>query len=52
LPVLEVALKKWVVEFFKKVKNFFVTMDIWSYPGLDKLYLGVVVKYYSKLPII
>jgi hypothetical protein len=63
LRVLEVTLKKWVVEYFQKVKNniesnlkqvknYFVTMDIWSHPGLDKLYLGVVVKFNLKSSII
>jgi hypothetical protein len=55
LRVLEATLKKWVVEYFQKVKdnaesnlkqvkNYFVTMDIWSQPSMDQLYLGVVVK--------
>jgi hypothetical protein len=56
LCVFSATLKKWVVEYFQKVKNnvvsnlkqvknYFVTMDIWSQPDLDKLYLGVVVKF-------
>ncbi|XP_045031858.1 uncharacterized protein LOC123474084 [Daphnia magna] len=52
------TLKKWVVEYSMKVKrnvvstlkllkNYFVTMDIWSQPGLDKFYLGVVAVYFN-----
>ncbi|KZS10501.1 Uncharacterized protein APZ42_025025 [Daphnia magna] len=52
------TLKKWVVDYSTKVKkniiaslkaamNFFVTMDIWSQPGLDKFYLGVVAVFYN-----
>ena len=52
------TLKKWVVEYsmnvkrnvvstLKLVKNYFVTMDIWSQPGLDKFYLGVVAVYFN-----
>jgi rubredoxin len=55
LRVLEAKLKKWAVEYFQKVKNnvvsnlkqvknYFLTMDIWSQPSLAKLYLGVFVK--------
>ena len=51
-------LKKWVVQYsediMKKVisnlqlvKNYFLSMDIWSQPGLDKFYLGIVAIYYN-----
>jgi hypothetical protein len=52
------TLKKWVVKYsediMKKVisnlqlvKNYFLSMDIWSQPGLDKFYLGIVAIYYN-----
>ncbi|KZS15309.1 Uncharacterized protein APZ42_019155 [Daphnia magna] len=52
------TLKKWVVDYSTKVKknvivslraakNFFVTMDIWSQPGLKKIYLGIVAVFYN-----
>lgn len=51
------TLKKWVILFsekvtknlvvtLKRVGSFFVTIDIWSTPGLDKFFLGVVVRYF------
>jgi hypothetical protein len=52
------TLKKWVIDYstrvrtnvialLKTVKNFFVTLDIWSQQGLDKFYLGVVALFYN-----
>jgi hypothetical protein len=29
------------------LKNFFLSMDIWGQPGLDKFYLGIVTIYYN-----
>ncbi len=50
------TLKKWVISFsekvtrnlvatLKRIGSYFVTIDIWSTPGLDKFFLGVVVIY-------
>lgn len=52
------TLKKWVINYSEKVerqlgstlqsvRNFFVSLDIWSNRGLDKFYLGVVVIFYN-----
>jgi len=51
------TLKKWVINFsekvqhnlvgtLKRIRNFFVTIDIWSSPGLDKFFLGVIVRFH------
>lgn len=47
------TLKSWVIKYtdnvmkkviynLQNVNNFFLSMDIWSQPGLDKFYLGIV----------
>lgn len=52
------TLKSWVVKYsdnimkkvistLQDVKNFFLCMDIWSQPGFDKFYLGIVAIYYN-----
>lgn len=38
---------KKVISNLQDVKNFFFFMDIWSQPGLDKFYLGIVAIYYN-----
>lgn len=51
------TLKKWVINYsekvqhnlvgtLKRIRNFFVTIDIWSSPGLDKFFLGVIVRFH------